>query len=175
MTFSTDRSPSRSSRVDFAVIPGKFPRRHLCERHKKWPSAVVVSKDNKFRAERFRRGRSVSLSTTRRLASVSGSGRSRSALTKLKMAVFAPRPRASVRTAMTVNAGRFSKLRTVTLMSLSNVSMATDPGFEFATARRIPFATGVAQKSVYRSSLCNLCVFCVSIVHYFVRKPPQRQ
>ena len=61
----------------------------------------------------FGKPRWVAFSQTRTSWSgfLNGSGRSRIALTTLKMAVFAPMPSASASTAMAVNAGLFVSIR----------------------------------------------------------------
>jgi hypothetical protein len=52
-----------------------------------------------------------SATRTTRLGSRNGSGRSRTALTTLKIAVLAPMPRAKVRMAMRLNVGLFARRR----------------------------------------------------------------
>ncbi len=58
-----------------------------------------------------------------RSGSLSGNGRNNTALTTLKIAVFAPMPSASVATAIAVNAGFFNNPRIANRMSLITESI----------------------------------------------------
>jgi hypothetical protein len=58
---------------------------------------------------------------TSRSGAANGSGLRSTALTRLKMAVFAPMPSASVNTAMTVNPGRFNSMRKPKRMSCHRI------------------------------------------------------
>src|SRR3954471_18120445 len=77
------------------------------------------------------------LRNTRRPESCSGSGRSSSALTTLKIAVFAPMPRPSVRTATTVKPGllRIRRRPYRTLVNI-RVAYAEDGGLSRAVEDR---------------------------------------
>jgi hypothetical protein len=62
-------------------------------------------------------------SVTTRSASRYGSGRSNTALMTLNIAVFAPMPKASVKTTISVNPGRFARLLAANRKSLISVSI----------------------------------------------------
>ena len=98
----------------------------------------------------------ISLNTTNRSGAENGSGRSKSALTKLKIAVFAPSPSARLITATTVKAGRFNKLRRLILISLSRVStthlLRATPGTRCATA----FHSGRSVEKALRCAVLDL-------------------
>src|SRR5262249_16772118 len=68
---------------------------------------------------------------TNRSGSAKGNGRIRTAFTRLKIAVLAPMARARVMSAIAVNAGRFSKLRTPYRTSLNKVSIIVLSDTEF--------------------------------------------
>ena len=107
----------------FVVLTRKCQSRHDPNCSIVW---LCLCQSSILRGDAVGRSRRVSGFISRRTTSCSGctngSGRSKSAFTKLKIAVFAPRPRARVRTAMIVKVGRFSKLRTPTLISLNSAS-----------------------------------------------------
>src|ERR1044072_8800287 len=63
----------------------------------------------------------------KRSGSLAASGRNNTALTTLKIAVFAPMPSASVSTAIAVNAGFFANPRNANRISLNNKSITLFP------------------------------------------------
>src|ERR1700689_4797592 len=77
--------------------------------------------------------------TARRSASFTGRGRKRKTLAMLKMAVFAPMPKARVRIAMAVKAGDFKSMRMLKRMSCQSVCI----GYSFgACALRVDSGLG---------------------------------
>lgn len=84
---------------------------------------------------------------TRRSGSGKGNGRSNTAFTTLKMAVFAPMPRASVITAMAAKPGRFKSERTAYRRSLINESMTYFLIFIFRFMINFPLLADPFEKS----------------------------
>src|SRR5437867_12073832 len=62
-----------------------------------------------------------------RLGSLNGNGRSSTARTRLKIAVFAPIPKAMITTATTVNPGFLASIRKANRKSWSRLSMSVLP------------------------------------------------